>query len=62
MSISGVYDTGKISFEEMIDKGRQSGALQDKAHAKMKGLEKKKKAVAKVTKQEMEDIGPILRT
>ncbi|MHC4457092.1 MAG: type IV pilus twitching motility protein PilT [Planctomycetota bacterium] len=57
-----LYDTGKISLEEMMDKGRQSGALQDKAYAKMKGLDRKKKAVAKATKKEMEDIGPILRT
>jgi twitching motility protein PilT len=58
-----LYDTGKITMDEMLDKGRQPGALQDKAMAKMnaarggKGKEARKKAA-----QEMEDLGPILRT
>ena len=57
-----LYDTGKITLEEMLDKGRQPGALQDKATAKIESLRggkhrhKKKKA-----QQEMEDLGPILR-
>jgi twitching motility protein PilT len=56
-----LYDTGKIALEEMLDNSRQPGALQDKAMAKMatmKGAKAKKKEAA----QEMEDIGPILRT
>ena len=52
-----LYDRGKITLEEMLDKSRQPGALQDKAMAKLKGLRKK------VGVKEMEeDIGPILRT
>jgi len=54
-----LYDAGKITLEEMLDKGRQPGALQDKAMAKMNAVRGKLKR--KVTAQEMEDIGPILR-
>ncbi len=50
------YDTGKITLEEMLDKARQPGDLQDKAMAKIKSLR------AKEAKDEIEDIGPILRT
>ena len=56
-----LYDIGKISLEEMLDNGRQPGALQDKATAKieaMRGKHRHKKAAAK---QELEDMGPILR-
>ncbi|MHC4132535.1 MAG: type IV pilus twitching motility protein PilT [Planctomycetota bacterium] len=55
-----LYDTGKITLQEMIDKARQPGALQDKAMAKM-GLAKGKKDKEE-KKKEVEDIGPILRT
>jgi twitching motility protein PilT len=57
-----LYDTGKITLQEMLDKGRQPGALQDKALAKM-GLAKGKgkKKVKEEKKKEVEDIGPILR-
>ncbi|MHC4423456.1 MAG: type IV pilus twitching motility protein PilT [Planctomycetota bacterium] len=52
-----LYDKGKITLEEMLDKSRQPGALQDKAIAKLKGLRKK------VGLKEMEeDVGPIFRT
>jgi len=51
-----LYDKGKITLEEMLDKARQPGALQDKAMAKLKRLR------GAHHKQEMEDIGPILRT
>jgi twitching motility protein PilT len=52
-----LYDKGKITLEEMLDKSRQPGALQDKAMAKLKGLRKK------VGLKEMEeDVGPIFRT
>jgi twitching motility protein PilT len=54
------YDIGKITLQEMLDKARQPGALQDKATAKMaqlKGLKGKKRA-----KMEEKEIGPILRT
>ncbi|MHC4426194.1 MAG: type IV pilus twitching motility protein PilT [Planctomycetota bacterium] len=56
-----LYDTGKISLEEMLDKGQQPGALQDKATAKMEALRGKAKAKKKATKKELEDLGPILR-
>ena len=57
-----LYDTGVISLEEMIDKGRQPGALQDKAMAKIESLRGKHKARKKEAKQEMDDLGTILRT
>jgi len=53
------YDIGKITLQEMLDKARQPGTLQDKATAKMgqlKGLKGKR------TKMEKKEIGPILRT
>jgi len=54
------YDTGKITLEEMLDKARQPGALQDKAAAKMSQLRGAKKG--KQAKLAKEEIGPILRT
>ena len=48
-----LYESGKITIEEMLDKGRDAGALQDRAMAKLK----KKKS-----QQLGEDFGPILRT
>jgi len=48
-----LYESGKITLEEMLDKGRDAGALQDRAMAKLK----KKKS-----QQLGEDFGPILRT
>ncbi len=51
------YDKGKITLEEMLDKARQPGALQDKAMAKLKGLRARQRA------EEMKkDVGPVLRT
>jgi twitching motility protein PilT len=47
-----LYDAGRITLEELLDKGREPGALQDKAYAKLK----------KMKAQQLEDIGPILRT
>jgi len=55
-----LYGAGKITLDEMLDKARQPGALQDKAAAKIKAI--RAKAVGKRAKAEMEDIGPILRT
>jgi Tfp pilus assembly ATPase PilU len=52
-----MYDAGKITLEEMLDKGRQPGALQDKAMAKLKTLRTKQRKG-----EPEEDIGPILRT
>lgn len=56
-----LYDTGKITLEEMLDKGRQPGALQDKATAKIEAMRGKHKHKKKAARQEMEDLGPILR-
>jgi len=58
-----LYDAGRITLEEMLDKGRQPGALQQKAVAKLgavKGKALKKKAAEAA--MELEDIGPILKT
>ncbi len=57
-----LYDTGVIKLEEMIDKGRQPGALQDKAMAKIEALRGKHKTKKKEAKKEMDDLGTILRT
>jgi twitching motility protein PilT len=51
-----LYDTGRITLEEMLDKGRQPGALQDKAIAKMSRIRGVKPG------EVVEDMGPILRT
>jgi twitching motility protein PilT len=52
-----MYDAGKITLEEMLDKGRQPGALQDKAMAKLKTIRTKQRKG-----EPEEDVGPILRT
>ena len=57
-----LYDTGKINLEEMLDKGRQPGVLQEKAMAKMAGAKGKMKKKAEEAAKELEDLGPILRT
>ncbi len=57
-----LYDNGVIKLEEMIDKGRQPGALQDKAMAKIEALRGKHRTRKKEAKQEMDDLGTILRT
>jgi twitching motility protein PilT len=57
-----LYDTGKIALEEMLDKGRQPGALQEKAMAKIAGARGKAKGKAAEVQKELEDLGPILRT
>ncbi len=54
-----LYDAGRITLEEMLDKGRQPGALQDKAMAKIHSTKIKSKREG--AKKEMEDLGPILR-
>ena len=56
-----LYDTGIINLEEMIDKGRQPGALQDKANEKINAMRGKAKVKKKEAKKELEDLGPILR-
>jgi twitching motility protein PilT len=54
-----LYDIGKITLEEMLEKSRQPGMLQDKATAKHKAIRAKdqRKAAAK----EMEDLGTVFR-
>jgi twitching motility protein PilT len=54
-----LYDTGKIGYEEMLEKGRQAGMLQDKAKAKLDALRSKQR---QPLKKEIEGMGPILRT
>ncbi len=56
-----LYDMGKITLEEMLDKSRQPGALQDKAMSKMRAVKVKGKR-KETAQKEMEDMGPILRT
>jgi len=57
-----LYDTGKITLEEMLEKGRQPGALQQKAVNKMSGAKGRLKKKAEEAKKELEDMGPILKT
>ena len=55
-----LYDIGKITLEEMLDKGQQPGALQDKAMAKIDAIRGRAKTKKKAAKKAMEDLGPIL--
>jgi twitching motility protein PilT len=58
-----LYDAGKITLESMLERGRQPGALQQKAVNKIsaaKGAKMKKKA--EEAAKELEDLGPILKT
>lgn len=57
-----LYDAGKITLEEMIDKGRQVGSLQEKAMAKIAGAKGKSKKKAAEAAKEMKDLGPLLKT
>ena len=57
-----LYDTGTISLEEMLDKDRQPGALQDKATAKIDSLKGKHKYKKIAAQKEMDDLGQILRS
>jgi twitching motility protein PilT len=57
-----LYDTGKIALEEMLEKARQPGALQQKAINKIAGAKGKMKKKAEEAKKELEDMGPILKT
>ncbi len=57
-----LYDTGTITYEEMVDKSRQPGALQDKAQAKIAAMSGKHKHKKKAALKEMEDMGDIIRS
>jgi Tfp pilus assembly ATPase PilU len=57
-----LYDTGTITYEEMLDKSRQPGALQDKAQAKIAAMSGKHKHKKKAAQKELEDMGDIIRS
>jgi twitching motility protein PilT len=57
-----LYDEGIIAFEEMIDKARQPGALQDKARSKIEAMSGKHKHKKKAAQEEMNKLGDIIRT
>jgi len=59
-----LYDAGRITLEEMIDKGRQPGALHDKARAKVAMLKGggRKRGAKSAAEKEFDDIGDILRS
>jgi twitching motility protein PilT len=58
-----LYDAGKISLESMLEKGRQPGALQQKAVNKISGAKgAKMRKKAEEAAKELEDLGPILKT
>lgn len=52
-----LYEAGRITMAEMLDKARQPGALHDKAMIRLKGLKPHERPP-----EEEEDFGPILRT
>jgi twitching motility protein PilT len=54
-----LYEQGRITLEEMLDKGRQPGALQDKALGRMAASARGKRAKVR---EELRDAGPVLRT
>jgi twitching motility protein PilT len=57
-----LYDTGVINYEEMLDKSRQPGALQDKAKAKIEAMRGKHKHKKRAAQKEMDDLGDIIRS
>jgi twitching motility protein PilT len=57
-----LYDEGIIAFEEMIDKARQPGALQDKARTKIEAMSGKHKHKKKAAEEEIKKLGDIIRT
>ena len=58
-----LYDEGTINYEEMIEKARQPGALQDKAKAKIEALKGgKHKHRKKAAQDEMDKMGDIIRS
>ncbi len=54
------YDSGMITLDQMLEKARQPGELQDKAMAKLQRI--KEKLAKQKKRKEVEDVGPILRT
>ena len=57
-----LYDIGKISLEEMLDKARQPGALHEKAKTKIAAIKGRKKGAKSAAEQEFDDFGPVLKT
>jgi twitching motility protein PilT len=57
-----LYDSGRITLQEMLDKSRQTGSLQDKANEKINAMRGKHRGRKKEAQKEMEDLGPILRS
>ena len=57
-----LYDSGKITLQEMLDKSRQTGSLQDKANEKINAMRGKHRGRKKEAQKEMEDLGPVLRS
>jgi twitching motility protein PilT len=57
-----LYDAGKITLESMLEKGRQTGALQQKAINKINSAKGKMKKKADEAAKELEDMGPLLKT
>jgi len=54
-----LYEQGKVTLEEMLDKARQPGALQDKALSRMAASARGKRAKVR---EELRDVGQVLRT
>jgi twitching motility protein PilT len=52
-----LYDEGRITLQEMLDKSRQPGTLQDKAKAKADAARG-----GRAKKRGLDEVGPILRT
>ncbi len=58
-----LYESGKIALEEMLDKGRQPGALHEKAKARVAAMKGKGSSGAKsAAEKELDSIGPVLQT
>jgi twitching motility protein PilT len=52
-----LYESGRVTMAEMLDKARSPGALHDKAMARLKTLKPHERP-----QEEEDDLGPILRT
>ncbi len=57
-----LYDEAIITYEEMLDKARGPGALQDKAKAKIEAMSGRHKHKKKAAEEEMKKLGDIIRT
>jgi twitching motility protein PilT len=58
-----LYDIGKITLEEMVDKAMTPGALHEKAREKIAGIKgRRKKHTKSAAEQEFDEMGPIIKT